>query len=161
MAHRKPNGSLPWCRIASVAGIVAAGIGAAVYFWNQSKVVNDHDKPFKKPKGPSKAIIITHSVASQKDIDWDQLLQEDVVLLVTPGVLFLEVTTNDRPLAHRYKIIHCDTMIGLWSCVKHLQKEQLLYVEVEIASEIPNDLTRYVKKLINFKNSQQLKDSCV
>ncbi|GAV52745.1 hypothetical protein ZYGR_0AI00270 [Zygosaccharomyces rouxii] len=165
MAQRKSRGALQWIRTAGAAAIVAAGIGTAIYLWTQSSSQSQTDdnqgKSVPKTKGPSKAIIITESVAREEGINWINLLQEDVVLLVPPGVSFLEDRAGEESPAHRYKIIRCDTLMGLWSCVKHLQKEQLLYVEEEIANELPSDLTRYVKKLISCTSSQQLKASCV
>ncbi|GAV47731.1 hypothetical protein ZYGR_0I00270 [Zygosaccharomyces rouxii] len=164
MTQRKSNGTIRWVRMAGTAAILAVGIGAAIYAWSQSSSLSQTDdnqgKSVQKTKGPSKAIIITKSVAQVEGIDWIKLLQEDVVLLVPPGIPFLEDRDEESP-AHRYKIIRCDTMIGLWSCVKHLQKEQLLYVEEEIADGLPNDLTRYVKELVNCKDSEHLKASCV
>lgn len=166
MTQRKSGGTLRWIRTAGAAAIVAAGIGTAVYLWTHSSSLSQTDdspqgKSIAKVKKPSKALIITKTVVQQDGVDWIKLLQEDIVLVVHPGVSFPRNEAEEDSPAYRYKIIHCDTMIGLWSCVKHLQKEQLIYVEEEISDGLPDDITRYVKKLISCRSAEELKDSCV
>lgn len=161
MTQRRNKRALQWIRMAGTAIIVAAGIGTAIYLWNQSSSASEADgspgKSVQKTRGSSRAIIVTKSIAQEEGIDWINLLQEDVVLLVLPGISFFEGSAQEELSAHRYKIIRCDTMVGLWSCVKHLQKEQLLYIEDEITDGLPNDIGRYIKKLVNCKSSQHLK----
>lgn len=159
MVQRRAKGPYNWIRIGGAATLVVAGLGAACYIaWTSYFSARRSElETEKRSKRPSRAIIVTETVAHQREISWHDFLEGDVVLLVPPGITFLENKQNE--LANRYKIIHCDTMAGLWSCVRHLKKDQLLYVVSEIVDDIPTDICRYVKQVIGLETYEQVQVS--
>lgn len=123
-----------WFGVVGVVITVFATVGATAYFLSSSS---------KKVPGENKAsrcVVVTESVAASRDVDWNDLLSEDTVLLIAPGVLFP---------GESVKVIRCDTMLGLWSCVKHLKKDHLLLNQNELEGKVPDDIPRYVKNIFD------------
>lgn len=158
MFQRRPKGSYNWLHIGGAATVAAAGIGFICYIaWTSCSSNPERRGEEKNSKKISKTIIVTSTISRQKEINWGDLLEDDVVLLVPPGVSFLE-TPQDELFLH-YKIIRCNKMAGLWSCVRHLRKDQLIYVASDIAEDIPADIPRYVKRVIVLETNEQVRTS--
>lgn len=139
-----------WISIFGSATVLAAGVGALIYlvssFSNASK--SDESRKGEDSVSVSRCIVITESFADSDEMDWNRLLDEDVVLLVPPLVSF--------PLEN-FKVIHCGTMTGLWSCVKHLRKDRLLLKPDELEGSMPEDVPRYVKEIVAINSFQDIK----
>lgn len=114
-------------KLLGIAGAVTL-FGGLLAYWLTSKASEASEEPLDK----SRCIIITASIADETR--WTPLLDEDVVLVVAPGVDFPHKS---------YKVIRCDTMTGLWSCVRHLKKDQLLLKPNDLESPMPADIPRY------------------
>ncbi|CDH13179.1 uncharacterized protein ZBAI_04965 [Zygosaccharomyces bailii ISA1307] len=156
MFQRRTKGPYNWLCIGGTATVAAAGIGFICYMAWTSCSSNPERQREKNSKKTSKTIIVTSTISCH-ETNWGDLLEEDVVLLVPPGVSFLENLQDE--LALHYKIIRCNKMTGLWSCVRHLRKDQLLYVASEIAEDIPADIPRYVKRVIALETDEQVRTS--
>ncbi|AQZ09111.1 PEX22 (YAL055W) [Zygosaccharomyces parabailii] len=158
MVQRRPKAPYNWLRIGGAATVAAAGIGLICYIaWTSCSSNPERQGEEKNSKKTSKTIVVTNTISCQKEISWGDLLEKDVVLLVPPGVSFLENPQDELSL--HYKIIRCNKMAGLWSCVRHLRKDQLLYVAGEIAEDIPEDIPRYVKRVTALETNEQVRTS--
>lgn len=125
-----------WIAIVGTVSAIAIAAGAAIHYLSGPPVSDNKDSSKRK----SRCVVITDSVAASKEFNWDDFLTRDIVLLVAPGIHFSQES---------FKVIHCDTMVGLWSCVRHLKKDQLLLEQSEINESIPVDLPRYTKEILN------------
>lgn len=146
MGQSRRNQLGKWVSVFGCASAIAVAAGAAIYYLISSSEESDEHEKFKMNK-PSRCIVVTESVAASKTFDWSNLLTEDVVLLVCPGIHFAEEST---------KVIRCDTMVGVWSCVRHLKKDQLLLEKPELGESIPDDIPRYVKECLDVSCLQNL-----
>lgn len=118
---------------------------AAYYLWKSSSEDDTNSmQPKAKKQSKSKCIIITESIAEIRGIDWVSCLNEDIVLLVAPCVSFtiLEKEYKNNPTIN-YKVINCDTVTGVWACVKSLKKDEVIAISNEIKGGIPEDIGRY------------------
>lgn len=118
--------------------------GGLISYWALSPSTSDDSKQERRG---SRCIVVTKSIADSNKINWESLLKEDVVLVVAPGVSF----DNQS-----YKVIRCSTMSGLWSCVRHLKKKQLLLMPDELETSMPADILRYVGQVIHIESDVDL-----
>lgn len=133
-------------RLFSIAVTIAAitVIGGLVTYWVSSPS-SSQDVEMEPQDKKTKCIIISESIANSSEIDWELVLTKDVVLLVVPGVSF----------PHRsYKVIRCETMSGLWSCVRHLKKEQLLLIPTDLQTGFPADIQRYTSRIVHIPSDK-------
>lgn len=147
-----------WITVAGTVAAVVVGVGAVCYYsvpswFSVGSSDTDHHADDKKNR-PSRCVVITASLAGSDRVDWIKLLNQDVVLLVAPGVAFFEGEKDD--IEHGFKIIQCDSPHGMWSCVKHLQKDELLIQKDELEFDVPVDIPRYVKKIIELNSAQEM-----
>ncbi|EDO15753.1 hypothetical protein Kpol_1049p11 [Vanderwaltozyma polyspora DSM 70294] len=157
-----------------VAGAaVAAALGVTGYIWWRNHLTNggdDEDDDDDDGDGDgddgdgdgnggqdSKTIILTKSLCENKGIDWKRLFDTNCVVLVTPGLKF-QPSKDSVNSTNDYKIIHCDTMEGLFSCAKHLGKKKLLYVPDELESGLPVDISRFVREVVELDSDNLRKD---
>ncbi|QLQ81742.1 hypothetical protein HG537_0F05030 [Torulaspora globosa] len=135
-------------RALGLIGAISAvcAVGGLLAYWTLSASSSDGSK---RERRGSRCVIVTKSVAEFDEINWESLLKEDVVLVVAPGVLFSHQS---------YKVICCNTMSGLWSCVRHLKKEQLLLKPDDLETPMPADVPRYVGQVIHITSQLDLTD---
>lgn len=125
-----------WIAILGTVSAIAIAAGAAIHYLSGAPVSDNKDSLKRK----SMCVIVTDSIAASKEFNWDDFLTRDIVLLVAPGTHFSQES---------FKVIHCDSMVGLWSCVRHLKKDQLLLEQSEINETIPVDIPRYTKEILD------------
>lgn len=134
---------------------------------NAAKELKDDKKGIKlessvketKKKQPSKCVIISNKISNVEGMDWSELLDEDITLIVAPGVTFLDQPKEEESIGreHQFKVIRCDTLIGMWACVKSLRKDQLIVCPGDIEDGIPEGIDQFVKKIIKVEDGTQLK----
>lgn len=147
-----------WITVVGTVTAVLLGVGAVCYYsvpswFSVGSSDTDHHADDKKDR-PSRCVVVTASLAGSERVAWKKLLRQDVVLLVAPGVSFFERGKDD--LEHGFKIIQCNSPLGMWSCVKHLQKDELLILKDELGFDVPVDIPRYVKKIIELDSVQKM-----
>ncbi|QLL34134.1 hypothetical protein HG536_0F04600 [Torulaspora globosa] len=135
-------------RLLGVVGAISAVCvtGGLIAYWALSPSTSDGSKQERRG---SRCILVTKTIADSNKINWESLLKEDVVLVVVPGVMFLHQS---------YKVIRCSTMSGLWSCVRHLKKKQLLLKPDDLETSMPADVPRYVGQVIHIASELDLAD---
>ncbi|CCE64506.1 hypothetical protein TPHA_0H03030 [Tetrapisispora phaffii CBS 4417] len=120
---------------------VLVGLGIAGYMWyrNAGNEERDADEELatneKKTmmQKHSSIIILSTSLLKDTSIDWNSILENDCVILVMPGLKFDNLANINK--SYKYKIIHCDTMTGIWSCIKHLRLNTLYYIKEELGPD--------------------------
>ncbi|CAG60970.1 PEX22 [Nakaseomyces glabratus] len=157
-----------------LAIIAAVSIGAAAYLWWRNHSEDDSVSKFnqqddgtaqdnqikekpaiklgKKRLHRSLCVIISNKLSNLVELDWDEILQEDIVFLILPSVNDFQNSNDIKTDTH--KIINCDTELGLWACVRTLKKNELLVCADDI--KVPDDIGRYCDKISQIKSSQQL-----
>lgn len=169
MSERRPGGRSQWSRSSSkwAVGIaVAIGVGSSCYYLYKSLQSSTASPPHINkesetlPKNKSRCVIATKSVVESLDIvPWVQLLEDEkeLVIIVVPDCKDKFKLDLDPRIA--YKVIHCDTTLGVWSCVKSLRKHEL-FVNIgefpEGEQTIPEDIPRYVGSIFQWKNKEDI-----
>ncbi|CCF57486.1 hypothetical protein KAFR_0C04950 [Kazachstania africana CBS 2517] len=165
--HRRltRNGSL--VRTVGTGVVLAIGAGIACWYWwrgpNASQETNrlqqkeeeEHRK--EREKEPSRCVIVTKTLSEMKDFDWQKFLKDDIVFIVVPGETFLDPSQGfeiDPKVG--YKIIRCDTILGVWSCVKSLKKDSLIVIGDEVEGGIPDDISNFTKNIRDVKSKEEL-----
>lgn len=152
--NKRSRSSYSWFRCVGAAAGIAFGVAALGYYVYQVKFsVESEDTQNTAIKSKSsRCIVMTKSLCELKRIDWLDLLESDVVLLVAPGVTLPDQCAGS--VHHKYKIIYCETFTGIWACVRHLGKDQLIFNSNEVVGGVPVDIPRYVKELFDSQNSR-------
>lgn len=108
----------------------------------------------------SRCVIVTETVVDTLDVvPWQQLLQKEkeLTLIVVPSCKDRFRLELDPRIA--YKVIRCDTILGVWSCVKSLRKREL-YVKLDDFPEeeqtIPEDIPRYCSSITHWKTREDI-----
>lgn len=163
MADKRSRRNNQW-----VLGItLAIGIGTSCYYLWKSLRSNDKRISEKTSRDAgivegikSRCVVVTSSVINTMDvIPWCQLLsdEEELVLIVIPSCKDQFHLDLDPRVA--YKVIRCDTILGVWSCIKSLKKQQL-FVNIEEFPEgeqnVPDDIPRYVPSITYWKNENDI-----
>ncbi|QLG73136.1 hypothetical protein HG535_0E02200 [Zygotorulaspora mrakii] len=143
-----------WQKVACTATGIVFGITAVWYYAVRRTSKPDKTENERLSSFTSQCILMTPSISKLKTMDWSSVLKYDVVLLVPPEVEFLADT--DLASNNNYKVLYCDTMSGLWSCIRHLRKHQLIYVSEDLQDTMPQDIPRYVKSIIDLKSNETL-----
>lgn len=99
-------------------------------------------------RGNTKCIIVNGGSVNEK-IEWVALLSDpskDIIVLVTPECKqqFVNIVAS-LPIEHRYKIIYCDTVEGVWSCVRSVRKLALYLMPGMV---VPDDIRRYTPEVV-------------
>lgn len=169
MSERRPGGRSQWSRNGSKLAVgiaVAIGVGSSCYYLYKSLQSSTISPPATKkntenpPKNKSRCVIATKSVVDSLDtVPWVKLLEEEkeLVIIVVPGCKDTFKLDLDPRIA--YKLIHCDTTLGVWSCVKSLRKYEL-FVNIgefpEGEQTIPEDIPRYTPSVFQWKNKEDI-----
>lgn len=147
---------------------LAIGIGTSCYYlWKSLQNGEDgkiSDTPIKDAtndeRNKSRCVVVTSCVINTMNvIPWSQLLEdeEDLVLIVIPSCKDRFHLKLDPRFA--YKVIRCDTVLGVWSCIKSLKKQEL-YVNIEEFPDgersMPDDIPRYVPRITYWKNEKDI-----
>lgn len=164
MANKRSRRNNQW-----ILGItLAIGLGTSCYYLWKSLRNEDEGKSSGNPtkgvvndkKNRSRCVVVTSSVIDTMNIiPWLQLLkdEEDLVLIVVPSCKDRFHLELDPRIA--YKVIRCDTILGVWSCIKSLKKQEL-YVNVgefpEGERHVPDDISRYVPHITIWKNEKDI-----
>ena len=133
MSDGRPGGRSQWRRNGNKWAIgiaMAIGVGTSCYYLYKSlhtTSTTTNDNTNEKPlKDKSRCVVVTKSVVESQDtIPWMDLLQKEkeLVLIVVPSCKDGFKLNLDPRIA--YKVIYCDTTLGVWSCVKSLRKDEL------------------------------------
>lgn len=141
--------------------VVAVGIGVAAYLWWKGRDGGSSDSEtrsvirMRRQRGVSRCIVVTTSIEDLTEIDWEDLLCDDIVILVSPQVdNFKERNEITETNTQLHKIIECDTEVGLWACVRSLKKEEVIVNANDI--EVPHDIPRYTSKITNIQSPERL-----
>lgn len=157
MKTSKNSRNSKFLRAVTTTAVLITGLGVVGYMWwnsNKQSLV-DHDASTElSKKSKSKCIVVTQNLLENNNINWMSLLEEDCVLLIAPGLDFQ--TIKDKDDFNDCKIIHCETMVGLWSCVKHLNKDILMYIPLEIQDGLPIDIDRSISEIIELDGESDI-----
>lgn len=137
-------------RLIGYGAALTVAIGTTAWLlWDSSKEDENEKKDSKITQTyKSKCIIMTNSVSDSPNIKWQKILADpNVVLIVPPKVEFPQSAYINHVVDSKdiYKIIHCDTMAGVWACVKSLKKDELILSSSDLGETVPVDIIRYVK----------------
>ncbi|CCD23034.1 ubiquitin-protein transferase activating protein PEX22 NDAI_0A08820 [Naumovozyma dairenensis CBS 421] len=109
-------------------------------------------------KKPSKCIIVTEQINNITNVNWEKLLKKDVVLLLSPDISKIhELNEDNVEKANLSKVIHCETGLGMWACVKSLRKDQLICMPSDLEDGIPDDIKHFVKQIIAVDSEESFK----
>lgn len=132
-----------YCRVIIISLAAFITISGFIYsFVEKNRASSEYQKLENKH---SKCIMVTEPIY-KLPINWNKLLLEDVVLLVLSHSLYENLKYLDKK--NSYKVIHCNCQDSLWSCVKHLRKQDLILSQEFLSQHIPNDITLYVENII-------------
>lgn len=142
--------------------LAAVGFGIAAYLWwnNRSKDPGVSDNKQKKPiqlgkrRGKSRCIVVTQSIADLVEIDWEDLLNDNFVVIVSPDVRDFKSRNDIISVSGLHKIIECETETGLWACVRSLKKEELIVNPGDIS--VPQDINRYTTMITKINSAEEL-----
>lgn len=152
-------------------GIVGTAIAVLVtsYYIYQKVTSAKEDNGARPPEGDSvkenkkarksKCIIMSKSIQGLP-IKWEEYAADEVVLLVptshTDGSMKQAIEDAFRKTKNEHKIIYCDSMDGLWSCVRRLGKFQCILNSRDFTSSggsdaavVPEDIGRFVKFVVD------------
>lgn len=152
----------------AVGMAVALGIGTSCYYlwkaWQNEasegtlqETVNNKEM---STGNTSRCVIVSKSVVDTVGIvPWEKLLVEekDLVLIVLPDCK--DNFKLDLDPQFSYKVIKCDTVLGVWACVKSLKKRELFVNIDDFPSDhkfIPKDIPNYVARIITWKNRDEI-----
>lgn len=154
-------------RTLGIVGAAIAVLATSYYFYQ--KVTNTEDdngiRPRKdvsteegKKARKSKCIIMSKSIQGLP-INWDEYAADEVVLLVpttqTNGSIKQAIEDAFRKSKNEHKIIYCDSMDGLWSCVRRLSKFQCILNSKDFTGSgsdtavVPEDIGRFVNFVLD------------
>lgn len=111
---------------------------------------NQENKKSSVSKKRTTKCVIVNGAVNEK-IEWINLLSEpnnDVIVLVSPECKSqFQTIIRALPLQYCYKVIYCDTLEGVWSCVRSVRKSEL-YLMAGLM--IPDDIRRYTNEIIMY-----------
>ncbi|KAG0668471.1 hypothetical protein C6P45_004631 [Maudiozyma exigua] len=150
-------------RLIGYGAALTIAIGTTAWLlWNSSK---DEDKDMRATNTSqlykSKCIIVTNSASDSPNIKWAKILADpNVVLIIPPKVEFPQSAYENHVVDSKdiYKIIHCNTMAGVWACVKSLKKDELVLNSNDLGENVPVDIVRYVKHISNVEDMTSVLD---
>lgn len=101
-------------------------------------------------------------------IDWSEYVADEVVLLVptshTNESFNRVIKDAFYNSGNEHKVIYCDSMDGLWSCVRRLRKFQCILNSKDFAGDggatiVPEDVQRFVRFVIDSDEEDVLVDT--
>ncbi|CCK70287.1 ubiquitin-protein transferase activating protein PEX22 KNAG_0E00190 [Huiozyma naganishii CBS 8797] len=153
-------------RALNCTGALVAAVGLGVtcwYLWkNYTGEAEGEQRLSREEAAESKCVVVTPSVCDvQNMVHWEMLInsdQEDIVFLVAPGChdRFSSEVLSLVDEQFKYKAINCETVDGIWYCVKSLMKQQLYVIPSEVSNGIPNDIARYVQDIGQWRTREDI-----
>ncbi|EHN03844.1 Pex22p [Saccharomyces cerevisiae x Saccharomyces kudriavzevii VIN7] len=155
-------------RALGIVGATVAILATSYYFYQKLTSASGDDdlRPLKdgsatknKKARKSKCVIMSKSLQGLS-IDWSEYVTDDVVLLVpmsqTEGSVREAIKQAFYSSGNEHKIILCDNMDGLWSCVRRLGKFQCILnskdfsgAEGSDTAVVPEDIGRFVNFVVD------------
>lgn len=155
--NNKQNGKL---RILGYGVAIAATIGTAAWLsWKAYVEDSERNGTLDSKKYSSRCIIITKSIVDIGTIEWRRILRDpSIVVVVAPSVEFPDTTSTDKQVSSSdlYKVIHCETIAGVWACVKSLKKDELVVDSSDFEEGVPGDIIRYVKHISDVHEQSEI-----
>lgn len=170
------NRRLSKSKTVGVVGTAVAILATSYYLYQKLTSVNDADDALAreedsltKARTPrkSKCVIMSKSVQGLS-IDWSEYVADEVVLLVptshTNESFNRVIEDAFYNSGNEHKVIYCDSMDGLWSCVRRLRKFQCILNSKDFAGDsgaatVPEDVHRFVKSVIDSDEEDVLVDT--
>ena len=150
-------------RLIGTTLVLAAGVGMiGWYIWRLLPGTHTNDDTeestrqtergkVKRRRGRPVCIVITETILKLNDLSVTKILEEGVVLLVAPEVNFYNTDEQlreiDQSVVHR--IIHCDTTVGIWTCLKSLHPNDLVIALGDFNENMPREIQNYVSRVHN------------
>lgn len=152
--NSKQNGKL---RLLGYGVAIAATIGTAAWLsWKSYVEENERKKVVESKQFSSRCIIVSKSIADIDDIEWATILHSPtVVVVIAPSVEFPDAASKVDS-SDLYKIIHCETIAGVWACVKSLKKDELVVNSADFTDGIPGDIARYAKHITDVQERDDI-----
>ena len=148
-------------RLVGTALVLAASVGMiGWYIWKSlPRTHNSDDTEWsaketerrKVKRKRSVCIVMTETILKLNDLPVTEILEEGVVLLVAPGVNFYSTDEQLREIEQSvvHRIIHCDTTIGIWTCLKSLHPNDLIIALGDFSEDMPTEIQSYVSRVHN------------
>ncbi|CAI4037060.1 hypothetical protein SMKI_01G0150 [Saccharomyces mikatae IFO 1815] len=174
LSGRKLNKS----RTLGIVGATVAVLATSYYIYQKltstngdgdTRLSKDDVTEENKKARKSKCIIMSKSI-QRLTINWNEYANDDLVLLVpmsqTNGSLKQQIEDIFQKSGNEHKIIYCDTMDGLWSCVRRIGKFHCILNSKDFTGSdnnntvvIPDDIGRFAKLIVDSDIESMLVDA--
>lgn len=157
-----------------VSAVVAGSYKLYAYYTQEKQPVNEtkHNNKQKQYTNRSIALTLSHSILnSQLPLNELLLTSENVTFILPPNLSIDDLAYNiyneqdkqesynlPKTLIKNYKLLNCSNFQGYFNVLKNLKPDTLVLCpdDLGIANQLPKDLHRFVKEIINIENSEDI-----